>query len=57
MEHSERSAELCGWAVVYDGSAEGVMRLRSGVRTLLAACLCRLTCFSWSTAHRRPFLE
>ena len=23
MEHSKRSAELCGWAVVYDGSAEG----------------------------------
>jgi hypothetical protein len=24
MEHSKRSAELCGWAVVYDGSEEGV---------------------------------
>ena len=24
MEHSKRSVELCGWAVVYDGSAEGV---------------------------------
>ena len=23
MEHSKRSGELCGWAVVYDGSAEG----------------------------------
>jgi hypothetical protein len=31
MEHSERSAELCGWAVVYDGSAEGVTALRSGL--------------------------
>ena len=23
MEHLKRSAELCGWAVVYDGSAGG----------------------------------
>ena len=23
MEHSKHSVELCGWAVVYDGSAEG----------------------------------
>jgi len=23
MEHSQHSVELCGWAVVYDGSAEG----------------------------------
>ena len=23
MEHSKRSAELCGWAVVYDGSERG----------------------------------
>ena len=26
MEHSKRSVELCGWAVVYDGSAEGEER-------------------------------
>jgi hypothetical protein len=23
MEHSKRSVELCGWAVVYDGSQRG----------------------------------
>jgi hypothetical protein len=31
MEHSKRSAELCGWAVVYDGSAEGELRYQCGI--------------------------
>jgi hypothetical protein len=26
MEHSKQSVELCGWAVVYDGSAEGELK-------------------------------
>lgn len=37
MEHSKRSAELCGWAVVYDGSAEGEDRFLGSLPPRLAS--------------------